>query len=238
VASGQADHAGRGIQDLLPCLFSPPLEGCTLSGDDPGPADLEAVLAALAEDADFLTDHIDLTTRAVVGHSAGGGTTSTMAATDPELDAAVVMAAGPFITTDVPVLLLDGSCDAIIPEAGVVEAFATVPVGTRVRIEGAGHLAFSDLCELDFGTLAEEILEPRDDINPALLGQLVALGTDGCPGGAVNVPTCGDTFLPLETSDPVIRSAIAAFLDQHLRQTGPGVAAEYGPEVEVSRSGG
>lgn len=233
-------HAGRSIGDLLPCLFSPPLDGCALAppGSDAAPDDIRAMQAALAVDADFLAGALDLDTRAVVGHSAGGATTSTMAETDPELDAAVVMAAPPVVSTSVPVLLLDGSCDAIIPEAGVVEAFATVPDGVRVRMDGAGHLAFSDICDLEFGTLADTLLAPRDDVNELFLDQLSALGTDGCPGGPVNVPECGDTFLGLDVSGPVIRASTTSFLDLHLRGTGAGVASDYGAAFEVSTSGG
>jgi predicted dienelactone hydrolase len=228
-------HAGRSITDLLPCLFTPPLEGCSLSPSDPGPEDVEAMRAALAVDAGFLSGALDLEQRAVVGHSAGGGTASSLAQADSGWSAAVVMAAPPEVTSEVPVLLLDGSCDAIIPEAGVVQAFETVPNGTRVRIEGAGHLAFSDICDLDFGALAEELLAPRDDVNATFLAQLSALGTDGCPGGEVTVPECGEAFLDLSVSAPVIRAATTSFLDQHLRGMGSGVAADYGAAVQVFR---
>jgi len=227
------EHAGRSLNDLLPCLFSPPLDGCGLSTEDPGPADLGALLDALADDADFLDGHIDLDRLAVVGHSAGGGTTSTLANT-LDLDAAVVMAAPPVVSTDVPVLLLDGSCDGIVTEDGVVEAFSNVSNGARVRMVGAGHLAFSDICDLDFGTLAQELLLPRDDVNAALLDQLVALGTDGCPGGTVSVPDCGTDFLPLETTHPVVRATVTRFLDLHVRGVGTGLSVDYGEEFEVT----
>jgi len=229
-------HVGRSITDLLPCIFSPPLEGCTLSGEDPGPDDITAMRAALEADADFLAGAIDLSTRAVVGHSAGGGTASTLAQTDSELKAAVIMAAPPSVSSDVPVLLLDGVCDAIVQESGVVAAFEQVPDGVRVRMDGAGHLAFSDICDLEFGTLSEELLAPRDDVSQSFLQQLTALGTDGCPGGTVNVPACGDAFLPLETSAPVIRASTTAFLDLHLRGVGAGVNGDYGSGFEVSTS--
>jgi predicted dienelactone hydrolase len=227
-------HVGRSITDLLPCLFSPPLDGCTLSPNDPGPDDITGIQNALAEDAQFLTGAIDLEVRAVVGHSAGGGTVSTLAESDEGLDAAVVMAAPPMVTSAVPVLLLDGSCDAIIPEAGVSEAFSTVPSGVRVQMAGAGHLAFSDICDLEFGTLADELLAPRDDINEIFLDQLSALGTDGCPGGTVGVPECAETFLDLAVTAPVIRAATTAFLDLHLRGEGTGVASDYGADFTVT----
>lgn len=227
------DHAGRSLSDLLPCLFSPPLEGCALSPDDPGPADLSGMLASLSDDADFLDGALDLDRIAVVGHSAGGGTTSTLA-NELDIDAAVVMAAPPAVSADVPVLLLDGTCDGIVTEDGVVDAFSDVPNGSRVRMVGAGHLAFSDICDFDLGTLAEDLLVPRDDVNTALLDQLVALGTDGCGGATVTVPECGTEFLPLETSHPVVRASVTQFLDQHVRSVGTGLSEDYGAAFEVT----
>ena len=144
------------------------------------------------------------------------------------------MAGPPGLTRQLPLLLLDGSCDGIVPETSVAPAFSTLGFGTRVRFEGAGHLAFSDLCDLEFGRLADEILAPRDDVNSALLGQLVALGTDGCPGGMVTVPECGDEFMPLEVSTPVVRAAVTTFLDSALLNTGGGVGADYGSGIEVT----
>ncbi len=227
------DHAGRSIGDLLPCMFSPPLEGCALSGEDPGPADLAAVLTALEAGIPELPT-LDTETVAVVGHSAGAGTASSLADADPRIDAAVLMAGPPGLTRQLPLLLLDGSCDGIVPETSVAPAFSALGFGTRVRFEGAGHLAFSDLCDLEFGRLAEEILAPRDDVNSALLGQLVALGTDGCPGGVVTIPECGDEFMPLEVSTPVVRAAVTTFLDSALLNTGGGVAADYGAGIEIT----
>lgn len=232
------DHAGRSIADLLPCIFSPPLEGCSLGGADPGPADLSALLDALELGLDGVdTAALDLENISVVGHSAGGGTASALASQDLRIDAAVVMAAPPVLERQLPLLLLDGSCDAIVPETQVEPAFSALDFGARLRFVGAGHLAFSDLCTLDFGRLADEVLSPRDDVNTAILGQLIALGTDGCPGGTVAVEECGTEFLELETSAPVVRASVTAFLDEALRGEGSGLAADYGGAVELTTQG-
>lgn len=232
------DHAGRSIADLLPCIFSPPLDGCSLGGADPGPADLGGLLDALEAGLDGVdAGQLDLENIAVVGHSAGGGTASTLASADARIDAAVVMAAPPDLSRELPLLLLDGSCDAIVPETSVEPAFSALGFGARLRFVGAGHLAFSDLCTLEFGRLAEEVLSPRDDVNTAILGQLVALGTDGCPGGTVAIEECGTEFLPLETSAPVVRASVTAFLDQTLRGEGAGLASDYGSAVELTTQG-
>ncbi|MFN7147233.1 MAG: hypothetical protein ACK4YP_25925, partial [Myxococcota bacterium] len=49
-----ADHPGRMMGDVLPCLFSPPLDGCDLSGfggDDPAEDDVAAILAWIDDPA-------------------------------------------------------------------------------------------------------------------------------------------------------------------------------------------
>jgi alpha-beta hydrolase superfamily lysophospholipase len=101
------DHAGRSLPDLLPCLFSPPLEGCALSFDDPGPADVSELLDALEAPPDWLAPLLDLERVAVTGHSAGGGTTVTVGADDDRVDALVPMAGGD-ATGGLPTLRLAG----------------------------------------------------------------------------------------------------------------------------------
>ena len=99
-----ADHPGRRMQDLLPCVFSPPLDGCDLSFDDPGPKDVEDILDWLeehAEDFDADLDHI-----ALAGHSAGGATTATLGNEDERFSALLPMAAAQSVEREVPTLSL------------------------------------------------------------------------------------------------------------------------------------
>ena len=103
-----------------------------------------------------------------------------------------------------------------------------------MRIHGAGHLAFADLCELDLRGFGEELLAGRDDVDTFVLEQLLLLGSDGCANGTPAVDECAYSgFLPLETSDPIIRAASTLWLDQTLRGSGPGVEALDQPEVEL-----
>jgi predicted dienelactone hydrolase len=234
-----ADHPGRMLGDVLPCLFSPPLEGCNLTGFAADPAEehipvLVDALDALAADG-FLAGAVDMERLGMSGHSAGGGTTSTMGDAEPRFDALLSMAAPASPERSVPTLLLDGTCDGVIPTENVDEAFAGLAQGERVRILGAGHLAFSDLCTLELGRLADELLAGRDDVNETLLPQLVALGTDGCPGVTPTVERdeCTDAWLPLEASAPVIRHMSTAFFDQHLKGEGDGVQGGVFSGVEV-----
>lgn len=240
------DHPGRSMPDLLPCLFSPALEGCDLSGfsSDPGVAGvidtldwLEAAAAGEAADSggDFLAGRIDPEHVALTGHSAGGGTTATAGEQDTRFDALLPMAAGAVADRDVPQLVMDGTCDATIVDADVVAAVEGRPGTGLVRVLGAGHLAFSDLCDLQLKTLADELLADRDDLNEVFYEALVGLASDGCPAEASPPPelACGEAYLPLDTSARIIRHYATAFVDESLLGSGPGVEADVFPEAEL-----
>lgn len=235
-----ADHEGRMLGDVLPCLFSPPLEGCDLSGftEDPAPDDLEAALALLDELAaeGWLAGAVDAESLAVAGHSAGAYTTTGYGQDEARVDALLPLAGGDAVTRDQPTLFMEGSCDPYPGLAAVTDSYEGSATASLVAIEGAGHLAFSDMCELQLGTFAEELLAGREDLNQATYEGLLALATDGCPGAAPDpsqVPGCTG-FLDLGLSDPIIRHYATAFLDQALRGEGQGVLADQYPQAVVS----
>lgn len=234
-----ADHPGRRFQDLVPCVFGFDTPGCNLGNpaDDPALDQVPVVVSALdglAASGD-LAGLIDTDRLGMSGHSAGGGTTEAMGDLEPRFDALLSLAAPAAPTRDVPTLLMDGTCDGIIPTESVDEAFDVLPSGQRVRVRGAGHLAFSDLCALEFERLADEVLGGRDDVNQTLVEQFVGLGTDGCPGivPTVQRTECADGFLPLETSAPIIRHMSTVFFDQQLKGEGSGVQDGVFSEVEA-----
>lgn len=236
-----ADHPGRMMTDLLPCLFSPALEGCDLSGmtgEDPAVEDVADVVDWLGEaqaEGDF-AGALDLDHLVMTGHSAGGGTTQAVLEADPRFGVGIAFAAGAAPSTDQPLLLMGGTCDAFATDASMQQARDAVEGhGTLVQIADAGHLAFSDLCELGLLELAETVLEPRDDVNQLLLGQLVALASDGCAEAVPDpaLDACGESYLPLETSDPIVRHMATLFLDQQVRGAGDGVVAGAFPEADV-----
>ena len=234
-----ADHVGRTMGDLLPCMFSPALEGCNLTGfsADPGPAGLAAALAwADAEAAGAWAGQIDPDTLGVSGHSAGGGSTSTFGEVEFRADALLSMAAGGDVGREVPMMLFAGSCDGIIPIDEVSGSLETLADAQQVTILGAGHLAFADLCALDLLGLAARQLDGRDDLNPGIYAGLLQLASDGCPGGTPTVARneCGAGFLPLEQSAPLVRHVPTAFFDLHLRGEGAPIAAGTLPYTEVS----
>lgn len=207
------EHRGRSLPDLLPCLFSPPLDGCDLSAfaDDPGPADLGRLRGLVAEIAD--TYRIDVERLGVLGHSAGGASTGTFTQADVAVDAGLAMAMGPTVTRDVPFAVLAGACDATVPLADVQEGVAD---GTALTVlDGAGHLAFSDLCELDLDVVAADVLGGRDDLNETFYAGLVALASDGCPGRPVPEGVdCGvDTWGDLAAAQATVRAEATSFFD-------------------------
>lgn len=224
------DHDGRSLQDLVPCLFSPPLEGCNLAfgGEDAAPGEIDDLLALLASENDQrkgpFEDRLDLDQLGLMGHSAGGSTTVRLGSEDTRFDALLPMAAPGPVTRDVPTLRLAGTCDQAIPIEDVQQGHAE-GYGDLVTLAGAGHLAFSDLCTLNLGDFAATYLEGRDDVSALFLSSLVALAIDGCPGIVPSTPgpDCPEAFLPLEQSEPPILHYAAVFFDAHLRGEGPGV---------------
>lgn len=218
-----ADHQGRTLGDLLPCVFSPPLEGCAMSTDDPGEQDIPEVLdwleeVAAAGSGSFLEGRVDLEALALTGHSAGGRTTSTVGNEDPRVKAQLAYAAGVPLTGPGPRLLVGGSCDAYADGEAMEAALAESEGAVLLSLTGAGHLPFSDICELDLAGLAEEVLGPREDVNQALLDQLVALATDGCPvAEPPGWEDCETDWQDLDQSQEIVRHASTVFLDEALR---------------------
>lgn len=235
-----ADHPGRMLGDVLPCMFSPALEGCDLSGmtgADPAVEDVADEvdwIESAATEGQF-AGMIDPGHMALTGHSAGGGTVQTAGDADDRFTALLAMAAGAQPTRDVPLLLMDGSCDGIVPAASVASAHAAVTGSVQVEIGRAGHLAFSDLCELDLLAFGNDLLGTRDDVNEMLLAQLLVLASDGCSDGTPVPAECSGGFLPLGTSDPIVRYYATVFLDEALKASGPGVTEGVYAEAVVDR---
>jgi len=221
-----ADHPGRHLADVLPCVFNPPLDGCDPSLDDPAPEDLADVLAWL-EDANgdpggFLQGLLDLDRMGLSGHSAGGGTTETVGNPDPRFSALLALASAVTITREsASALTLSGSCD---PYADNLETAVSLDVGQLLQLQDAGHMAFSDLCRMDVVGLAQTYLEGRDDLNATWYQQLLDLASNGCPGVAPPVQDdCGQTFMDLDRSDAILTTASTLFFDQALQGIGPGL---------------
>ncbi len=210
------EHVGRSVGDLLPCLFQPPVEGCELSFDDPAIADLGLLIdwAESAADDGFLAGTFDMERIGVFGHSAGGDSTVTYGDIDERIDAIFPMSGREVVTRDLPVVFIAGECDGAVPAESTAAAAATSGA-PYVEVAGAGHLAFSNLCDLDLTALAAPLVG-RDDVNPIFLDMITTLGTDGCPPTPPIVEGCTTYADPDETARP-IRQVLTAHFDIHLR---------------------
>jgi dienelactone hydrolase len=226
------DHPGRRFADLIPCVFSPALEGCDLTGFagvDPAVDDVTA-LADWVESGGLDSFYADSSRIAMSGHSAGGGTTITVGTDDNRIDASLVLSA-PGLPDMSPALVIGGACDAIIP---IDEILGTGETGEVIVINGAGHLAFSDMCELGLLEIGETLLAPREDVSQGLLNSFLDLASDGCPERPPDPNACANAeYLPLATSDTMIRHYSTVFFDSALYGTGPGVEAGLFTEVEI-----
>lgn len=216
------DHEGRRFEDVLPCLFSPPLDGCAIETEDPGPDQVPVlvdVLEGLGEEH-LLGGRLDLEVMGLSGHSAGGATTATLGETDERFSALFSMAAPTGVDRDVPFASLGGSCD---PYASPADSSDALVHGHFLQVLGAGHMAFSDMCQMDIAALAEEHFGGRDDLNEAWYAQLLDLATNGCEGAKpAELEGCADGYLDLSVSAEVIRYASTSFFDAELLGAGDG----------------
>jgi len=236
-----ADHPGRMLGDVLPCIFDPPLSGCDLSGiggDDPAIDDLLAARRWVQQSASapgsFLFGLADAEVMGIFGHSAGGGSAAELGGLDPTFSAVLAMAAGASHDADKPTALLGGACDAFAAPEAMTNALSQLSDGLWVNIADAGHMPFSDICALDLGGLADAVLADRTDVDPTFLAQLLGLATSGCPGYVpADEPVCGEEYLPLDDAQQIIRHYSTVFFDAELKGGPALVAGEY-DDAEVS----
>jgi hypothetical protein len=129
---GQVCGGGGGSQDL--------------SGDT------DKALAALANpsgDLAFLAGLVDIDNVGISGHSAGGSAAANQA-TKPGVRVSVPMASGqPVAGAPESTLFLGGLADGVVAYSATQNGYANSPAPKRlVGINNAGHLAFSDICEI------------------------------------------------------------------------------------------
>ncbi len=98
-------------------------------------------------------DAIDPSRAGVSGHSFGGWTTFRVAAADARFKVAVPMVGDPVPAPalTVPLLAMVGLLDSVVSPATLEAAYdAAAPPKALVKIENAGHFAFSDGCPETF----------------------------------------------------------------------------------------
>lgn len=220
------DHPGRMMGDILPCMFDSLVGDCNVALDDPGEDDLPDTLDVIeawnAEVDGFFEDRLALAGVGLAGHSAGGMSTASVGDEDPRFTALMPMTTNGTLTREVPVLYAVGSCDVTVPTAESLEAYAPIPDGRWLELTGAGHLAPTNLCDLDLGGFADTLLAPRDDVIGLWLDQLVALATDGCPQDTPQLEhdDCAEAYWPLDESQAALRHYSTVFFDEQLKGEG------------------
>ncbi|MCZ7536604.1 MAG: hypothetical protein M5T61_12335 [Acidimicrobiia bacterium] len=188
-----------------------------MGGGDPDDATLSvtdlANALALVEDesakpAGPLTGRVDGEHIAAIGHSAGGATILALAS-DPEIgsrvDTYVSLASGAMTEGELPAipsLFMLGTDDDVVVPATTVDAYERAPDPKRFySFEGAGHLAFSDICMI--GEDQGGVLALADAFGIEVPESLERLASDGCS--------------PDETPPPDVWPAINHFTTAHLR---------------------
>ncbi|MCO4774234.1 MAG: hypothetical protein KDA24_29675 [Deltaproteobacteria bacterium] len=236
------DHPGRMLGDVLPCLFDPPLPGCDFSGlggDDVAVDDLLAARRWVQQEArnpeSFLFGLADAETMGIFGHSAGGGSAMELGGLDPTFSAVMAMAAGASTDADKPTALLGGQCDAFADPASMTDALGALTDGVWINVLDSGHMPFSDICALDLGGMADELLVGREDVDETFLAQMLGLVTSGCPGYLpAEEPACSAEYLPLADSQRIIRHYVTRFFDHSLRSLGDPILESVFDDAEVT----
>lgn len=198
------DHPSRG---LLSVMSGSNPDDAALSVADLKDA-LSLVEAETSKAGGPLFGRVDVDRIAAIGHSAGGGTILGLAA-DPEVgsrvDTYVSLASGAQpdqALPDTPSLFMSGTDDDVVAPGRTRDAYSRAPDPKRYySFAGAGHLAFSDVCEI--GADQGGVLALAEDFGIEVPDGLKALASDGC--------------FPDETPPPTVWPAVNHFVTAHLR---------------------
>ena len=216
------DHAGLWLRDSLGIFCGLPMAPQDLGGDTDKAL---AALAAPSGELEFLAGHIDTSRVAISGHSAGGSAAATLT-NRPGIRVSIPMASGQAVQ-DTSVLesslLLGGLADGVVAYSGTQSGYASSPTPKRlVGIENAGHLAFSDICELT-NDQGQDILE-------------VALETGVCGAEFAGfLFDCNPDFIDAATAIELINYSSSAVLEEILMcREGPDLFADFAQRTGVA----
>ncbi len=213
------NHVERSLDGLL----GDAADEVTGDADDPEvlAATLDWLTARNDEPDGLFTGNVDSNRVAVAGPSRGASAAYLAAADDDRFGAFIAYSIDVSDSSDdppvpeVPGMVMSGTADGINDPAAGRAAFATMTSPKYlVEIEGAGHLVFSDICEI--GKDEGGIVELAKQLELPIPDELLALGTDGCT----------DEFPPVTYALGAIRAATVAFLDDALDVGGADAAAD------------
>lgn len=174
IVTASTDHPSR---DLLNSL------GGTAEGQPPSVDQMRSMrtyLTTLTDDP-ILRGALDNDRVALGGHSAGGGTIAEVALDEGILGYVSYASGLRDSVPDVPSLFMAGELDAIIEASRTAEAFELAPAPSWLWVfDGAGHLAFSDLCAIGGGDANLIVLAEAAGLGAFIDERLRTLATDGC----------------------------------------------------------
>jgi len=208
------------------------LTGVLSFGASPAPTtdvqDLRATITLMgkrsAAKRSWLYHHVNMKQIAALGHSAGGRAVESLAAIDKRVDTFIGMAPAHDPArepVDKPSLILAATDDGIIGLDKIEAAYDTMASPKRiVLIGGAGHLVFSDLC--DIGASDGGLLAVAAALNFTVPAPLVPLATDGCIAPALEpslaLPAVQHTVIAqlrrvfrLDTSNAALTGLVEAY---------------------------
>lgn len=199
------DHVERSLDGLL---------GTAAQGVPPStdPQVLSAtidLLEATSKQPGILHGLVDPVRIAVTGHSAGASAAYQTASADPRVKGFISYAVGfggsgaakaPAAPAK-PGMVMTGTADGVIPPSADEQVYAGMhPPKYLVKIAGAGHLVFSDICLI--GRENGGIVGIAKALNLPIPADLLKLGSDGC----------GPNYPPPEKAFPAINQLSVAFL--------------------------
>jgi predicted dienelactone hydrolase len=165
-----AEHPERGLMKIM-------------SGDlnimDRSAETLLELIEFLPEES-WIAPHLRADSIAATGHSAGGGAALGVR-DDPRIDAVITYGTSSLGSTSIskPSLFIGGTKDRLAGPNQLKSNFEAFPAPKRMTlIEGAGHLAFSDICLI--GREEGGVLELASQYGIEVPPVLKILGTDGC----------------------------------------------------------
>jgi predicted dienelactone hydrolase len=210
-----SDHLGLWLADSLALACGGGMNPQDLSGDT------DKVLAALADpqgDLAFLVGLVDPTRVAIAGHSAGGNAAANQA-NKPGVRVSIPMASGQEVASSPTLessLLLGGLADGVVSFSSTQNGYAGSPTPKRlVGINNAGHLVFSDICEIE-NTEGQDILE-------------VALEAGVCGAQFAGLLfDCDPNFIDPSLGKAIINYSTTAVLEEVLKCVeGPDLFADF-----------
>ena len=180
-------------------------------------ATLDWLQGQSAKDGSLLHGLVNANEAAVAGHSSGASAAYLAAGTGTKFKAFISYSVDLSDHTEngkapaipkIPGMVMTGTGDTVNDPAASVAAFEGMKAPKYlVKIHGAGHLVFSDICLI--GKSKGGIVNLAKQLDLGIPENLLKMGTDGCTAG----------FPPVMAAFPAIDSASVQFLNRYLGRT-------------------